>query len=253
MDKVCEFRHRAGNCRELAETSSTVTIRNHYAHIARIWDKLADERLAFFVTGAPAPAIGSAPADRQPQAAPLSQTFWAEMSACEHFVQIYDADDVFLNSLADFLASGLYEGQGTVVIATPEHRDALDERLGRMGINVRSAKADDRFLSLDAQEILGSFMREGWPDEEQFATTVRSILERAGRGGRKVRAFGEMVALLWAEGFCEATVRLEHLWQQLCDAESFALFCAYPRSGFTEDPSDSIARVCAAHSKVFVG
>jgi hypothetical protein len=47
-------------------------------------------------------------------------------------------------------------------------------------------------------------------------------------------------------------VRLEHLWQQLCEDKTFTLFCAYPKAGFTEDPIDSISRVCATHSKVLM-
>jgi len=93
-------------------------------------------------------------------------------------------------------------------------------------------------------------MKNEWPDEELFTPVIKSILDRATRGGRKVRAFGEMVAILWARGYCGATVQLEHLWTQMCHREGFPLFCAYPRTGFTQDPAESIAQVCATHSKL---
>jgi hypothetical protein len=214
-----------------------------------MWDTLADERLAFFVS-APKPAVATS-RNHSFVNAELPEAFWAEMSACEHFVQIYETDDTFLDTLSGFVGGGLKTGDAAIVIATPEHRDALDSRLVLMGIDVASAKSNNLFVSLDAQETLDQFMREGWPDEQKFADVVRGILCSAGAESRKVRAFGEMVALLWAQGFCAATVRLEHLWQQLCQRESFALFCAYPKSGFTEYPSDSIARICAAHSRAF--
>jgi hypothetical protein len=181
----------------------------------------------------------------------LPNDFWAEMSACEHLVQIYEADDVFMDTLAGFVGGALAQNDGAVVIATPTHRTALDRRLIVAGFDVESAKRQGRFLSIDAEETLARFMVDGWPDEEKFADVVREILVRAGGDGRRVRAFGEMVALMWAKGYCEATVRLERLWHQLCQRESFALFCAYPKSGFTENPAQSIARVCAEHSKVF--
>lgn len=173
------------------------------------------------------------------------------MSACEHFVQIYEASDAFMDALAGFISGALQQGDGAVVIATPAHRRELSKRLAAVGIDVNSAKIDDQFLSLDAEQTLKAFMVNGWPDEEKFTEVVRDILRRAGRNGRKVRAFGEMVALMWAQGYCAATVRLEYLWHQLCQKESFALFCAYPKSGFTENPGDLIARVCAEHSKVY--
>jgi len=68
-----------------------------------------------------------------------------------------------------------------------------------------------------------------------------------------VRAFGEMVAILWAQGHAAATVRLEHLWSKLCENERLPLFCAYPRAGFTTDQASGLRDLCAAHSRVFYG
>ena len=53
-----------------------------------------------------------------------------------------------------------------------------------------------------------------------------------------------------ARGDQAATVRLEHLWNQLCQARGFSLFCAYPKVGFTQDANASISELCAAHSRV---
>jgi hypothetical protein len=76
---------------------------------------------------------------------------------------------------------------------------------------------------------------------------------RARQNEGRVRAFGEMVAVLWANGHNGATVRLEHLWHAFCQSEAFSLFCAYPKSGFTQDASTSIKEICATHSKVISG
>ena len=48
MDKVKEFRQRAGECRTMAVTAQTGEIREHYLQLAQVWDQLADERIAFF-------------------------------------------------------------------------------------------------------------------------------------------------------------------------------------------------------------
>jgi hypothetical protein len=181
----------------------------------------------------------------------ISASFWGEISPCEHFVQIYETDASFMDTLAGFIGGGLKEGDAAVVIATSAHRRELTKRLAAMGIDVDAAMKDDQFMALDAETVLAKFMVDGWPDDEKFTATIKDILSQARRNGRKVRAFGEMVALMWAKGFCAATVRLEHLWQQICERETFTLFCAYPKSGFTENPAESIAKVCAAHSKVF--
>jgi len=94
---------------------------------------------------------------------------------------------------------------------------------------------------------------DGWPDDERFFDVIGSTITRAKRGGRAVRAFGEMVALLWAQGHNRATLRLEQLWNEMIREQSLAVFCAYPRIGATRDLTESLADVCAAHSKVCMG
>lgn len=178
------------------------------------------------------------------------KAFWGEMSAFEHFVQIYEQENLFLDTLADFLGIGLLNGEASIAILTRAHRLEIEQRLRRMGIAVDFMQSEDQLIFLDAQETIAKFMVNDWPDDQRFEKVVTSVLKRASKSGRKVRAFGEMVALMWAQGQCGATVRLEHLWHDLCKRESFPLFCAYPQMGFTEDPAKSIAHVCSLHSSV---
>jgi hypothetical protein len=49
MRKVQQFRQRARECRVSANRASTSELRRHYENLALVWDKLADERLTFFV------------------------------------------------------------------------------------------------------------------------------------------------------------------------------------------------------------
>jgi hypothetical protein len=178
-----------------------------------------------------------------------SQVFWGEISPCDHLVQFYDSNNVFLDTLEGFVRGGLNADEAVIVIATPPHLKALTERLAA-GIDVEAARARDQFITLDAEETLNLFMKNGWPDDERFFRLVNGLLKRAKSSGRKVRAFGEMVAVMWARGEHGATVRLEHLWHELCATEGFSLLCAYPKAGFTQDHTASISEICAAHSKV---
>jgi hypothetical protein len=179
-----------------------------------------------------------------------SEIFWAEIAPCEHMVQIYGEDSAFLDALEGFVAGGLGAGEGVVIIATPGHLASLKQRLTAAGIDVDRAILQDQYIALDADRTLRKFMMRGWPDDVLFEQVVTDLLKRASRGGRRVRAFGEMVALLWEEGHTGATVRLEHLWHQMCHERGFSLFCAYPRVGFTQDADMSMREICAAHSKV---
>jgi len=49
VEKVQEFRQRAAECREHSGKSPTSEIREYYLELAKMWDKLADERSDFFV------------------------------------------------------------------------------------------------------------------------------------------------------------------------------------------------------------
>jgi DcmR-like sensory protein len=178
------------------------------------------------------------------------EDFWGEMAPCDHLIQIYDDQGAFLDALEGFIAGGLRAGDSTIVIATAIHLHNLEQRLGARRIDLAVARANDQYIPLDAAETLSKFMVGGWPDDELFQQVVTELLARARHGGRRVRAFGEMVAVLWARGDQAATVRLEHLWNELCQARGFSLFCAYPKVGFTQDATASISQLCAAHSKV---
>jgi hypothetical protein len=182
-----------------------------------------------------------------------AKIFWGEIAPCDHVVQIYEDDEVFLDMLAGFAGSGINAGDCVVVIATTPHLIALEERLQSLGVHVDSLIDNDRYIPLDAEKSLAKFMVNGWPDESRFTEFVMAVLERAHKHNRQVRAFGEMVAVLWAQGHNGATVQLEHLWNKFCEKDAFCLFCAYPKSGFTRDINDSIRHICGAHSKIITG
>lgn len=176
------------------------------------------------------------------------EAFWGEMAPCDHIVQIYENDGDFLTGLGKFIADGLDKNESVVVIATAGHLKALENYL--VTFDLKTLRIKDQYIALDAEEILSKFMVNDWPDEDLFRKSITAILKRAGKGGRNIRAFGEMVALLWAQGHNGATIKLEHLWNDLMKDHTFPLFCAYPRSGFTDDAAESIKKICSAHSKV---
>ncbi|HXD00299.1 MAG TPA: MEDS domain-containing protein [Verrucomicrobiae bacterium] len=179
-----------------------------------------------------------------------AEIFWGEIAPREHLVQIYGDEAPFLDALEGFVVGGLRAGEAVIVIATAKHLTALEQRVQAEGFNLDAARSQNQYISLDAEETLSKFLLGGWPDDIRFRKVVSDLLVKARGNGRRVRAFGEMVAVLWSQGHNGATVRLEHLWHQFCQKEEFSLFCAYPRSGFTQDADASIQEICSAHSKV---
>jgi len=140
-------------------------------------------------------------------------------------------------------------------VATEQHRNGLLQWLSARGLDVAGLIEEKRFVGLDAAQMLTTFMVNGWPDEKKFVEVVGEVLANAIAALRcenaRVAVFGEMVALLWAEGKVEAAIRLEQLWNNLARSRSFSLLCAYPMSGFKrEEDAELLLKVCSEHSTV---
>ena len=176
--------------------------------------------------------------------------FWGEIAPGQHLLLLYTDDDELLERLTAYVADGLALGQAVVVIATEEHREMLAARLRERGVALDAAAADDRYVVADAETTLSRFVRNGWPHEELFEVVLSDLIARAGRDGRRVRGFGEMVALLWRDGHRAATARLERLWDRFCRAKGLALICAYPNASFRPDGTASMREICEAHAQI---
>lgn len=166
----------------------------------------------------------------------------------DHLVQTY-SDDAFLSAVVgDYLADGLKAGEGAVVIATPSHVEAFQEFVAKRGVDVRDAITRSRLLFLDAERTLSQFMVEGRPDRTRFFSIVAAALDRVRASGvPRIRAFGEMVDLLWA-GNLPATVQLEELWNEVLTDERLSLFCAYRFDPLDRSVQGVLRQVTLCHS-----
>jgi signal transduction histidine kinase len=184
-----------------------------------------------------------------------------------HVVQFYSEDRSLIETLGRFIGSALEAGDAAIVVATKPHRDGLTQQLESRGLNVASAVEEGRFVALDAAETMAELMVDGSPDKSRFANHIGGVLTRARSAAEKVKqsrtsliieprvvVFGEMVALLWADGKHPSAIRLEQLWNDLAKTHSFSLRCAYPMAGFhRQEHSEPFLRICAEHSAVIPG
>jgi signal transduction histidine kinase len=168
-----------------------------------------------------------------------------------HLVQYYEKEGFLYDRVTDFMSDGLRGSDAAVLIATRAHREGVESRLARRGVDLSHLSAAGRYHALDAQDTLLRFMVDRTPDPQRFANTIGPIMRTARGGDRRVLAFGEMVALLWAEGNRDAAIRLEELWNDLARRETFALLCAYPISHFDDTAyAKPFADINAAHTWV---
>lgn len=185
---------------------------------------------------------------------PLSPaTDWPPGSpAPGHLVQFY-ADEAFLAAtVADFLAPAVAGSGAAVVVATPEHREAISGALASRGVEVPAAILEGRLILCDARETLCRLLRHGRVDEGCFQASVVPLIERlALRFPGHFRVYGEMVDLLWGDGARQDALRLEALWNGLLARQGFPLLCTYRLERFASaGDGEEFARVCVGHSHV---
>ena len=151
--------------------------------------------------------------------------------------------------MTDYLLGALDDGGVAVVIATPEHRGEFETRLGQAGVDLAGARDDGLYLPMDAGQALSELMVADKVDSAAFDRVIGTLIAAAGAGGRPVRAFGEMVALLWDDGLVNDAVRLEEMWEELGGRYPFSLFCGYRADSVTCD-IDAFAEVCRLHGEI---
>jgi len=167
---------------------------------------------------------------------------------CEHLVHFYRDEKLFLDSLESFIVEGLMAGDAVVVIALPEHRSELEERLHAHGLDLDLLEKDQQLAILDAQLALSSFLVQGMPNEMLFERILGGLLAQMRQTHKNLRAFGEMVGILWAQGNQAATVSLEEIWHRYCAREGLMLYCAYPLRAFKGKES-AIRQIQGSHSR----
>ncbi len=169
----------------------------------------------------------------------------------QHLVQFYDDDTVLVDSIAEFLAATLRAGHGALLISTRSHREAVTQALAKLGFDPTALHEAGQYLPLDAADTLAKFMVDGHPDRDRFRQAVGTAITQLGMRYPHVQAYGEMVALLWMQGYMEAALELETLWNELASTHAFSLRCAYPLGGFSSHVhSEPFLQVCALHSQV---
>ena len=175
-------------------------------------------------------------------------------AAYPHAVKFYRDDTALGRTVAEFLAPGLRERWPAIVIATPDHRALIVSELQRLDVDVPQLEADGDLQILDADRLLSRFMVGAEPDPAAFHDTVNALIDRACKGRRPcpVRAYGEMVDLLWKRANPTGAIKLEMLWNQVATHAEFSLLCGYAVGSFYKEvaPGPTKQMVCDHHNHI---
>jgi hypothetical protein len=173
-----------------------------------------------------------------------------------HVVQFYGHDDELVESVGGYLAEAIEAGGVAIVIATEAHRRAFTEHLGGARIDPGAGGAGlgpsgGSLVLLDADEAMATLLIDGRLARQRFDKLIGDLIRDATAAGRPVRAYGEIVARMWAGGYVTAALELEGLWNDLGREADFSLYCAYPLASVEgEGDVDAFHEVCRQHSAV---
>ena len=167
-----------------------------------------------------------------------------------HAVRFYRDAEGLCRIVADFLAEGFAADQPAIVIATPAHREGIEQQLASKQIDVDGLSRAGKLIALDADETLSQFIVDGMPDSTCFKRAIVPAIERASGGSADctVRAYGEMVDVLWKAGQTVAATRVETLWNALANTHRFSLLCGYSMGSFYK--AAAVDEICSHHSHV---
>ncbi len=173
----------------------------------------------------------------------------------QHVVQFYSHDDELADRVSEYLLGALDGGGVAIVIATAAHTKAFEIRLAAAGVDLAEAARSGAYLAFDAAHVVAKLMAAdgaGRLDQAGFDRVIGGLI-RSTVGGGPVRAYGEMVALLWDTGLVNAAIRLEGMWNELGRKHEFSLFCGYSAGSVAVDGQcDAFAEVCRLHEEIVV-
>lgn len=176
----------------------------------------------------------------------------AASQSTEHVVVVHEREGFLAASVGGFVLDGLDQDETVFVIVTDEHRDAVAAWLAGEGHDVATSRSSGRYVEFDARATLQRLRRpSGTLDAEAFLLEVGTQVRAATRNGQGVRAYGEMVALLWDEGEFDLALELEDRWNDTLTRLPIPLLCGYPLDAFASDGAGSrFHEMCGRHSSV---
>jgi len=173
------------------------------------------------------------------------------LPSCEHVVQLYWRDhQPVIDNVAAFLRGGYNQGEAMIIVADDAIRRGLTRRLGMLGVDTMQAVRDQQLALFDADDTLCWFMIDRQPDWDRFDSSVGAALRsmRKQSGIKRIRAFGNMVDLLWQRREFSAAIRLEHFWNRAMQQVPCKLFCAYEVDVFSADFANAADGILCTHT-----
>lgn len=146
----------------------------------------------------------------------------------EHAVILHGDDEgQLLQSVASFLGDDLAADEALVLLASSNRQQAITHALGARGVDLGELWASGRALLIDSVEVRRLACVGGMLDRRAVDEAVFGPVERLA-GHYRLRAYGEVAGMLWADREFQCARMLEAAWDELRRRCPFPLLCPYP-------------------------
>jgi len=182
-------------------------------------------------------------------------SFGSDHRAFDHAVQFYLDESFLLRLLSRMIRSAAPVGGAAIVIATENRLEALARRLFHEDRASNLDSDQHPYVALDASELLAMCRSGGAVDLSRLKASIQNLLSQVagphGETQRRLFIYGELVALLCAEGRFDAALELERIWDEFGRTWMFSLLCGYPIRQFDKPGFEKFfIRICATHATV---
>jgi len=160
----------------------------------------------------------------------------------EHLVRFYDEDEDLARAMASFAIEAIHHDGVVVLIATEDHRLAIESELRLLGCDISDAMRLGSLWSAATDAVLAACTTGGDVEQGAFLQVVGSLLAEATVSGRRAVVYDDMMVHLWEAGQVPAAIEVERLWAELDRERPFTRFCAYPSELATSGDGSSVLR-----------
>lgn len=182
----------------------------------------------------------------------VAQRRFRYQQANSHAAQFYHDDWFLCESVATFVEGALSHNEAAIVVATKSHCDEIKRLLRTRCEDFDHAHKFGQLTILEAETILPQIQPKGRVEEQLFEKIILSLVDSVLTAFPRVRIYGELVNLLWEQGYADETVALERFWNRAAATRNFDLLCGYSLDGFAERKTcEHFQSVCSTHSHVF--
>ena len=148
-------------------------------------------------------------------------------SSGNYTVQICLTENSKVDLVTRFIKEGLLNGEAIIIIAKPALRKALKLKIDELNFDGHPLQEQNQIRFFDAEFLLSYLTFDGVLEESAFKENIAIPLINPQSSYKKVRAFGEMVDILWKKNQHDLAIQLEGLWESVTSKQELSFLCAY--------------------------